>query len=138
MTRLATMGTSSCATIAIQGFKKSDENLERKYQETGSFERPGKDTSWFYNNVLYPTEQELGRTEDYPFSALMEALNCGNMHNKFIIATINSYQYHNGFWKDLLEKHEFSLIDKTNNDIGEICYIFARNYNRVDITEDEK
>jgi len=138
MTKLATMGTSSCAAIAIQGFKPKDLVLEEEYTSNPiGFElRLGGERSVqsFYDCVLYPTKQDLGRTGDYPFSLLMSKIDQSSMDTKFIIATLNAAQMHQG-WPKLLEDNGFQLIDKTKNTIGELCYIFVRNNNRpVDMT----
>ena len=133
MSKLATMGTSSCATIAVQGFGTGDFKEEKAYQNTN-----GMSVQGFYNEVLYPTTQDLGRTCDYPFSALMEAIDRSSMESKFMIATLNSYQYQQDdkFWPKLLESFGFQLNDKTYNSIGSMCYIFIRNNNRpLDLTD---
>jgi len=132
MTKLSTMGASSCATIAIQGFKDSDVNLEIEYQTTGKYKKYKQGVNWFYNNVLYPTNQALGRTSHYPFSALMEEINRSSMRDKFIIAVLNEYQQHKStFWTDLFEQHGFELVDVTHNNIGTDNYIYVRNLART-------
>lgn len=134
MTKLATMGTSSCATIALQGFKDEDLALNKNYEEGKDFECPPNDVDWFYNKILYPTRQDLGRTDTMPFELLMKQLDASRMKDKFIIATLNAYQFnqHNGYWPQRLEKWGFKLIDKTKNNIGSVNYIFTRNIARVD------
>lgn len=135
MTRIATMGTSSCATIAIAGFKDGQKDLNEAYIADPSTFKGADEMSVdkFYDKILYPVSQPLGHTDEYPFQALMEALDESSMAHKFVIATLNSHQYNGlgGYWRHQLEKHGFELIDKTDNEIGSICYIFTRNHNRV-------
>lgn len=130
MSRIQTMGTSSCACIAISGFKEADWLLEEKYLE-GSWKEPskGKTVQEFYDEILYPTEQNLGRTKNYPFTLLMDLIEDSDMYGKFIIAVLASFQRLD--WEPKLEKRGFKLIDKTNNDIGTTNYIYTQNYNRV-------
>lgn len=133
MSRVATMGTSSCATIAVSGFKDTDVALNKAYnQDPSSFKRKGRTVKSFYDNVLYPVEQNLGKSGEYPFDLLMQEIDDGDLSTKFIIATLNAYQYEKGYWPPILEKHGFSLIDKTKNEIGSLNYIYTRNRNRRD------
>lgn len=132
MTKLATMGTSSCATIAIQGFKGCDVELEKEYQRTGVKSERARDVGWFYDNILYPVEQKLGRTSNFPFSQLMDMIDESEMHSKFIIAVLNEYQQDQEFWPPLLEARGFKLIDTTMNDIGSLNFVYVRNNNRTE------
>lgn len=135
MTRIATMGTSSCATIAIAGFKDEQKELNESYRkDPKSFKLEGKSVDQFYNDILYPISQPLGSTGEYPFDLLMEELNRSGMKDKFIIATLNSYQFFGGYFTELLLNNGFSLVDKTKNNIGEMCYIFIRNEARKGFT----
>lgn len=140
MTKIATMGTSSCATIAIQGFTNKDgydHYLEElKYQGAPVKDRkkfvPNKDAKWFYDTVLFPVIQELGRTEDMPFSLCMEQIDKGPLKTKYIVVTLNDFNFNfqNYFWPKLLRKHKFSLVSTTKNSIGgAINYVFVRNPN---------
>lgn len=143
MTKLATMGTSSCATIAIQGFGERDKEANEAYITGGPpvFEDEGVSVEEFYDEILYPTEQDLGRTRDHPFEELMELIELvegqdGNsMEDKYTVATLNSYQFNTDgrYWPNQLKRWGFELVDKTNNNIGSICYIYVRNKARVDI-----
>jgi len=135
MSRIATMGTSSCATIAISGFKPEDYTLNETYLTDQKMTGKGNGLSVkeFYDEILYPTSQLLGHTAQYPFELLMGELDKSRMRDKFIITTLNKSQteYMKGYWLKVLKKWGFVRIDKTNNDIGEICYIFTRNNARV-------
>lgn len=135
MTRLATMGTSSCATIAIAHFKGKNKDLNDQYlADPSSFVQPegGMTVQEFYDDILYPTDQELGCTGEYPFRRLMEEIDKSAMKDKFIIATLNASQYNfdDEYWPKQLAECGFEVIDKTNNKIGQLCYIFARNKGR--------
>lgn len=136
MTRIATMGTSSCATIAIAGFKDEQKKLNESYRkDPNSFKLEGLSVDEFYDKVLYPVSQPLGSTGEYPFDLLIEKLNRSAMRGKFIIATLNSYQFFNGYFTRLLLENGFSLVDKTKNSIGEMNYVFIRNGSKRDITD---
>ena len=132
MTKIATMGTASCATIAIQWFKNGDAmndaylaNPDPKIKELALQEAKN-----FYSNILYPVRQDQGRTEtDLPFTAIMEAIEATGLRNKYIAAVINQSQQSgkDGYWPKQLEKWGFTLIDVTDNDIGGLNYIYTRN-----------
>ena len=144
MTKLATMGTSSCATIAIGGFKgKEAYDLNESYRANpDEFVEPENSVGDFYENVLYPTTQKLGRTDDYPFDALMAAINESSMKDKFIIATLNQYQmnYKDGYWPARFAEHGFTMFDATKNNIGQPCFLFSRNLARIpmDVSNEEE
>lgn len=138
MTKIATMGTSSCATIAIQGFENKDGYSHYKeeiaYQEAVNSGKkwtkiPKKDADWFYNQILFPTMQELGRTDDMPFSLCMKQIDKGPLSSKYIVCTLNAanFNFENYFWPKLLKQHGFSLVSTTKNHIGSMNYIFVRN-----------
>ena len=131
MTRLATMGTSSCATIAIQGFKTADKAMNEAYlADPAGYAVPTVGTvQSFYDMVLYPTQQDLGRTGDYPFELLMKEIMEGSMKSKFKLLTLNAGQNMH-YWPEQLAKHGFILIDKTKNSIGTMNYIYAQSPNR--------
>lgn len=147
MTKLATMGTSSCATIAIQGFGNRDKGANEAYITGGAhiFEDEGISVGEFYDEILYPTEQDLGRTRDYPFEELMELIesvegDCGgSMEDKYTVATLNAYQFNadDKYWPEQFKRWGFELVDKTKNSIGSICYIYVRNKARVDIKDSD-
>ena len=131
MSRLATMGTSSCATIAISGFKDQDLNRNKQYlKNPEAFVEPVNSVDTFYNSILYPTSQPLGKTDEYPFDALMKAIDKSSMKDKFTIITLNEYQYKVQHWLERLEHWGFTLMDKTKNNIGSMNYVFIRNLAR--------
>lgn len=135
MTRVATMGTSSCATIAIAGFKGDQVVIDKLYQETGeSKEGEGLSVQEFYNQILYPVSQPLGHSREYPFTKLMEEIDKGSMKTKFCIATLNTTQAttEDGYWPKQLAKFGFELLTKTKNTIGQTCWVYTRNPNKVD------
>ena len=135
MTRVATMGTSSCATIAIAHFKGDNYDDNEKYlADKSSFVEPKNSVEGFYQDVLYPTSQPLGHSDEYPFDALMDAIDESDMRDKFIIATLGKSQtiLKDGYWPKRLEARGFSLLEKTKNDIGEVCFIYTRNRNKVE------
>ena len=136
MTKLATMGASSCGTIAIQGFKNEDIVLEQEYLKTGEFNEPEENVQWFYDEVLYPTDQDLGRTADYPFTLLMDRIDQSGMCSKFIIAVLAEFQLME--WEDKLKARGFEQMDKTYNEIGCWNFIFVRNLNRYYEEEEDE
>lgn len=134
MTHIATMGTSSCATIAIGGFKDPvGKTLNEKYiKNPDEFVLEldgGFSVEEFYKKILYPSSQPLGRTGDYPFELLMEELDKSKMSSKYVVITLNSYQ-NMSYWPKQLSKWGFKLVDKTKNEIGTMNYIYIRNPNR--------
>lgn len=146
MTRAATMGTSSCATFAIAGFKQDHIDENEKYradpdnyvldQSNFSTKYPGKGTvgEWF-SEFIGPTSQPLGATKDYPFDMLMEEIKKhGTCYDKFTIATLNEFQQEGNdqYWPKRLTEHGFELIDKTQNNMGTVCYVYTRNFARVE------
>ncbi len=142
MTRLATAGTSSCATISIAHFKGDNMDLNEAYKaDKNSFSGladEDKTVKNFYDDVLYPISQPLGHTGEYPFERLMEEIDDSEMSTKFILATLNSWQFNKNdkYWPKELERHGFKLVDVTDNTIGERCYIFVRNNNRPNNVEE--
>lgn len=145
MTHIATMGTSSCATIAIGGFKDGQKELNEQYKSDKKFTPvttgPYKlSVSDFSSNILYPTQQNLGRTYDAPFTRIMEEVENSNLNSKLIIATLNEYQYkgNSKYWHKELLSHGFSLITKCSNNWGSINYVYIRNPSKVDIKEGEE
>lgn len=142
MTYIATAGAHSCACLAIARWDLYSKDAEDEYCKSG------KVREWntgelclgpFYSDVLYPTEQELGKTRDYPFSYLMDRIdNDERLVGKYITAVLAEYQYEKGYWPAKLRERGFKLVDKTNNYIGGINYIFVRNEARVEIEDDEE
>jgi hypothetical protein len=132
MSRIATMGTSSCATIALAGFKQGQKELNEAFK-AGLWEGNKQDAfdsvKNFWSKTLYPTSQPLGATDEFPFTLLMKALDESRMVDKFIIATLNEHQQQGlgGYWAKELTAHGFKLVDKTKNNIGSMCYIYIRN-----------
>ncbi len=142
MSYVATMGTSSCATIAIGGWKEGQKELNEKYKaDPSSFKMPagGVTVDQFYDKILFPTSQDLGRSAEMPFTKLMQDIDKGSLKTKFIIATLNLYQYQGNaeYWPNELRKHGFKLFAKCNNSIGTVNYIYMRNPNVVEIQEGE-
>jgi hypothetical protein len=141
MARLSTMGTASCATIAVGFFKKFGEEDGRKANEAyiadnSTFSGPeeGYTVDQFYDKVLYPVEQDLGRTGEYPFEALMEQIDEHHyMSGKFCIATINDHQFfaNDSYWPKQLEKWGFVECHRTANPTmgGDINHMYIRNPN---------
>lgn len=136
MTKLATMGTSSCATMALQGFREEDIQLNRKWMSGElDFAEPNFSVRRFYDDVLYPITQDLGRTDDYPFDLLMKRINNHiKMGKKFLIATLDPYQVFiagGSYWLPRLEHWGFEHIHTTKNSIGDKDnYIFVRDPNK--------
>lgn len=149
MTHINTAGSESCATIAIAGFgmKNGIDHyvLNTKYEEDPkSYNENGHQghTVWsFYDEVLFPVSQPLGKTKDYPFDLLMKNIDNSFLKSKCIFAVLNSHQFknHDYYWPAKLKEHGFKLVDKCANDIGSTNYIFIRNeVNKVGITEEEE
>ena len=131
MTRVATSGTHSCAAISISGFGDKDRQMEEEYIRDGEFYyTSNKTVYWFYNKILYPTTQPLGKSESVPFSFLMKELDENGMKNKYMTAVLNVEQIFDGYWIKKLKEHGFKMMDETFNDIGMMCYIFIRNFGR--------
>ena len=137
MTHVATMGTSSCATIAIGGFKGQEAmdineafkaGADSKYDTS----RSSLDVNEFYSKILHPLAQVLGRTKDMPFTELMQEVDKSYMKSKFIIATLNDFQrnHNNEYWPKELAKFGFEWVDETKNDIGMMCHVYVRSNNR--------
>lgn len=149
MTKVATMGTSSCATIALQGFKAKgsalgsfDNKNENEKYLSGNRTIDPKDPCWdsirdFMSEVIGPTRQDLGRTEDLPFDKIMDFFD-SDVHpgksfgGKFIITTLNNSQETEGYWPKRLKERGFVKIDMTSNDMGSVNHIYTRNNRRVE------
>ena len=142
MTYVATTGAHSCACISIARWDKKSREAEEEYLANGEvavWTETGVSLDSFYEDVLYPTEQELGKTQDYPFSYLMNLIDRDErLKGKYITAVLAEYQYENGYWPSRLRDRGFKLVDKTNNYIGGINYIYVRNENQVEITDEEE
>lgn len=142
MTHAATMGASSCATMAIGNFKAGQKEVNDAYIANPSkFVEPptGDSVDQFYGNTVLPTRQDLGRTKDYPFEKLMQDLEKSSLKTKFTIAVLNQGQYlgNDKYWHKQLTKWGFKLFEKTQNSIGSVNYIYSRNPNVVAITKEE-
>jgi len=141
MPHVATMGTSSCATISIGGFKSGDSyTINEKYKEDGTVpETDGLSVSEFYSQILYPVSQPLGRSRDLPFQKLMEDIKGSSLSSKLVMATLNESQYmaRDGYWHQELKKYGFELVTKCNNSIGSTNYVYMRNPSVVEIEEGE-
>lgn len=139
MTRIATMGTSSCATIAMAGFKGQHYEMNEKYlADPSSFVEPQNSVQQFYSNILYPTSQPLGHTDEYPLEALMKSLDNSSMKTKFVIATLNQTQRNmkDNYWPKQLAKWGFVLSYATKNTIGQNCFVYIRNPNAIPFEPD--
>lgn len=147
------MGTSSCATVSIGWFKQQEAENEA-YKANPANYKPidvkhfkgngeGKTVAQFYSDIIYPVEQELGRSKDMPFEQLMTEINKSSLKTKLIMATLNSQQYHaayagtDRYWHHELKRHGFELFAKTKNSIGSVNYVYYRNPNVVAIEKDE-
>ncbi len=145
MTHLATMGTHSCATMAIGSFKGDNQAINEAYKNAtdkkaakNEFLKGIKNTvQWFRDRILMPTTQDLGRTDNYPFELLMEEIRDSTLAPKFLIATVNSAQFiaDNNYWPKELMRWGFKLVDKTQNNWGGLNYIYVRNPSHRDIVE---
>ena len=142
MPHVATMGCSSCATISIGGFKSGDtKGINEKYKADGTVpETSGKSVKEFYNKVLYPTSQPLGKSRDLPFTKLMEDIRDSYLNTKMCMAVLNEYQYQGDdkYWHTELKKWGFRLKTKCKNDIGSINDVYWRNPNHVKIEVGER
>jgi hypothetical protein len=143
MSRICVSGTYSCAALSLAGYKAKDLEMEKEWQ-AGPKTVPDecvKDVADFYSNVIVPTSQPLGKTEEWPISALLlacEEVDC--MSTKYFTVVLNKSQFrgNNYFWPNLLQKHRFKVTDKTFNELGMDCLIMTRNNNRRDLTNKEK
>lgn len=135
MTRAATMGTSSCATIAIAHFKGNNKADNEAYKANGTVpETSGLSVGQFYNEIILPTSQPLGHTRELPFQKLMDDIDSSGLETKYISATLNASQRNEDdrYWEKELLGRGFRLSDITNNTLGQTCYIYTRNNNRVE------
>lgn len=144
MPMLQTSGTHSCAMISIGDFKTGDQyKINEAYlkdKETGKL--AGEDTyiisnlgmnvQEFIDRVLYPTEQELGRTNVYCFDHLMDLIEDTDLNGKYTIATLTGFQksFENGYWDKRLTERGFTQIDQTYNNWGDVCYVYVKNLGR--------
>lgn len=135
MAMLATMGAASCATMAIGQFKNDATEFNEAYLADKKANRveykDGHSPTWFYNSIIFPTRQDLGRTANAPFDQLMDDIesHCA-MSKKFIIATLSPYQNNiQEYWKTRLLARGFELIDTTKNSTmgGDVNYVYVRN-----------
>lgn len=147
MTRIATMGTSSCATIAIAGFgwskvdgKCEIERNENYLKAPEKWKEPENSVLDFYRSVLYPVEQKLGHSDEYPFEALMKTISeHPRLNKKFTIATLNAPQenFNDRYWPKQLEKWGFEKIHITKNSIGgTLNHIYVRDLAQVEMNDD--
>ena len=136
-----------CPIEANKKFLDSDEKQQRK--AVVSFTDQIKS---FYDDILYPTAQPLGQTGHAPFECIMrtirgdyyddfvESFDCSDsdfeescLNGKLISVLLNEYtlQQKGWYWPKQLLKWDFSLVDCTYNDLGQRCFLFIRNKNRV-------
>jgi hypothetical protein len=136
------MGTSSCATISIGGFKKGDQKkLNEEYKANKTLPNSaGMSVQEFYDEIIVPISQPLGKTQDLPFTKMMEDITTGGLHTKLCMAVLNDYQYQgdNRYWHEELKKWDFKLITKTYNDLGTVNYVYMRNPNVREIEAGEE
>ena len=135
MSRLATSGMFSCATIAVSGFKPEDRDLNDRYEANpDAWEglTDGMDVAQFYDDILYPVSQPLGKTGEYPFTRLMEEMRdhydgedeC--IAHKFVVCALPDFQLMDGYWLDRLHKWGFEEWTTVDNFIGATNHIFYR------------
>jgi hypothetical protein len=143
MSRICVSGTYSCAALSIAGYKAKDLEMEKEWQKLGGITSPQceEDVNKFFDNIIVPTTQPLGVTDEWPLSELLlacEQVDC--MATKYITTVLNKSQFrrNNYFWPNLLYKHGFRVTDKTFNELGMDCLIMTRNNNRRDLTNKEK
>lgn len=150
---LQTAGTHSCATVAIGSFKGDNYARNEEYLADKSkgekLVKPAPEAmtvkgcgspSDFYSKIIWPTLQDLGRTDDYPFDYLMDIIDGGSLNGKYMTTLLNTSQFEENdrYWHKRFIARGFELVDKTKNDIGSVCYIYVRNRNRRAIEADEK
>lgn len=134
MSMLQTAGTHSCATIAIGSFKGDNYERNEKYKATKEVIRKkmsGLDVENFCNDILYPTKQDLGRTDDFPFEYLMDEI-AKHLSDKLITVTLNESQRyeHDGYWPKEFKRHGFVEVDRVNNEWGQTCSLYIKNPRR--------
>ena len=131
MPYVATTGTASCATIAIGWFKEYGIEQNEAYKADPSSYTPetGLTVQQFSDKVLFPIDQELGRSMDMPFERLMREIEDSSLATKMVICTINHSQYmqKDGYWPEELKRWGFELVTKTGNNWGQDNYFFIRN-----------
>jgi len=119
MPHLATMGTSSCATMAIGWFKGArQENEAYKADKDTYEEEEGLTVMEFRDEVLNPISQPLGRTANMPFEKLMEDIEDTDLSGKMCIITLNRDQFLEGYWPEELNRWDFFLVTKCKNNWG--------------------
>lgn len=138
MTKIATMGTSSCATFAINGFKPEDIDMEKVFRVSTPKDRKvlvskaAKAIQDWYKEVLYPIDQKLGHSKDHSFSAIMQAISAHpQLNKKYLIATLPSYCLNltcEGYWGKVLKWWGFELVTSTVNSTvqGSVNHILVR------------
>jgi hypothetical protein len=134
MAHVATLGLSSCATIAIGGFKgpsiKANEDYKANPKDfvVASVDGQQPTIEDFYSKILYPTRQDLGRTVDMPFELLMTKIKGSRLETKLTLIAINGNQFaeQDNYWPKEFKRHGFRLWIKTGNAIGSTNYIYCR------------
>lgn len=143
MTHLATMGTFSCATMAIAGFKGNNIQINEEYKASKKpddyLKAAGLTVANWRQSILLPPSQPLGKTHDLPLELLMEQIEACDLKDKFVIATLNHAQYlgDDQYWPKELTRWGFKLVDKTMNNWGSMCYVYIRNRSQHPIKKDE-
>jgi hypothetical protein len=132
---LETTGMHSCAVISIGGFKGNSIFENEYYKEGGVKDKwsVGLSVYDFYAEVLFPTEQNQGRTANMPFEKLMRDIdNCeyegGTLKTKMCLLCLNQEQrfQRNEYWHHEVKRWGFRLLRKTDNTDGGVNYIYAR------------
>lgn len=139
MTHAATMGTFSCATMSIAGFKGDNRAINEAYKkDPKSWKDSGEGMSvqQFSDKVLYPVSQPLGKTKDMPFEKLMQDIQ-KILPDKAIACVLNSDQYmgNDRYWPKELKRYGFRLINKTRNNWGQVNYIYLTVPREVKVEE---
>lgn len=134
MTMLCVMGTHSCATMSIGSFKGDNKDLNEKYKvDRSSFDesslKEDETVTWFRNKVMMPTIQNIGRTADYPFQALMDAIDASDLKPKACFATLNQsqYQMNDHYWEKELLRNGFVKFGEVQNNWGSLNHLYVRN-----------
>lgn len=133
MTHLATMGTDSCATFSIAGFKNQrDSNEAYKASPPSNGLSVGIELAkGFYNRTILPISQPLAKSNELPFEQIMQGVDADyKLKAKFCAITINHTQFMGDgkYWPKEFKRWGFVLSHKTaNNSMGGVInYIYIR------------
>lgn len=135
MTKLCVTGTHSCAMMSIGSFKGDNFDRNEAYKADKSSFNPvslsvEETVQYFRDSVLMPTSQPIGRTGDYPFQALMDAIDETDLKPKACFATLNESQrnMNNKYWEKELLRNGFVYLGKNSNNWGSMNYTYVRNF----------